>query len=103
LKDTINTPSKRKYMSHIPSDELVSAPKLLSGPAFRLLMYYYSKGSTWSWDDDNMARELETNVREIKRSRKELVDKEFLLIVKGTITNVFIGRQSVQEWLGVDA
>ena len=90
-------------MSHIPSEELIAAPKLLSAPAFRLLMYYYSKGRYWSWDDHNMAIELDTNIREIKRSRKELIDNQFLLIVPGKITNVFIGKQAVLDWLGLDS
>ena len=86
-------------MAHIPSDELIIAPKQLSSPAFRLLMYYYSKGSTWSWNDDNIAIELETNIRGIRRSRKELIDKKYLLIIKGTVTIVFVGKQAVLDWL----
>jgi len=85
-------------MSNIPSDELITAQHDLSAKAFGLLMYYYSKGDKWEWRDSVMAQDLSMTQRKIKEYRKELIDKEYLYVVKGEITNVFIGRQAVMDW-----
>ena len=99
MKATINTKSKEKYMAHIPSSELITAAKDLTPKAYQLLMYYYSKGDRWEWDDKFMSDELGLSVRRIKELRQELIKKDYLLILKGPIvTNVFIGRKAVMEF-----
>ena len=85
-------------MSQIPSDELATAHKDLSPKAYVLLMYYYSKGTTWEWIDKNMAKDLSMSTRTLKLYRNELITKDYLFIVKGEINNVFIGRQAVMDW-----
>jgi hypothetical protein len=85
-------------MAHIPSDELVTAAKDLSHKAYVLLMYYYSKGETWEWSDDEMSKNLGMNIRKIKEYRSELIKKDYLMIIKGGITNVFIGREAVMKF-----
>ena len=98
MKATINTKSKGKFMARIPSDELITAGKDLSPKAYQLLMYYYSKGDRWDWDDKQMAKEMETSIRRIREVRSELEHKDYLLIIKGSITNVFIGREAVMDF-----
>jgi len=98
MKNTINTKSRRKYMAQIPSDELVLAQRDLSAKAFGLLMYYYSKGSNWEWIDDVISKDLDMTVRKVKEYRRELINKNYLLVFSGPISNVFIGRQAVMDF-----
>ena len=85
-------------MAHIPSDELVTAQHDLSNGAYKLLMYYYSKGDKWSWIDKVMMEDLGISKRMLNEYRNELIRMEYILIVKGGITNCFIGRQAVMDW-----
>jgi len=85
-------------MTQIPSDELVTAGHDLSNGAYKLLMYYYSKGDKWEWRDDVMTKDLGISIRMLKDYRNELIRMEYLYIVKGTINNYFIGRQAVMDW-----
>jgi len=103
---TLNT-AERAYilenygakMATMPSDEVITAMKDLSNNGYKLLTYYYSKGDTWDWDSKHMCQELDVSSRTLVETTKELVDKEYLLIFKGTksnpMTNVFIGRDAV--------
>ncbi len=100
MKTTINTKSRRTYMTQIPSDELVTAQHDLTAKAFGLLMYYYSKGNNWDWRDDIISTDMNMTERKVKEYRKELVDKDYLLVVKGRINNIFIGRQAVMDFKG---
>lgn len=87
-------------MASIPSDEIVTASKDLSSKAYVLLMYYYSKGDNWSWIDENISNDLGITTRKVKEYRRELVEKDYLLVFKGTITNVLIGREAVMKFKG---
>jgi len=90
-------------MAYIPADELITAQHDLSNGAYKLLMYYYSKGDKWEWKDKEMSEELGISPRSLKDFRNELVSMEYLYIVKGPITHVFIGRQAVTGWKAPEA
>ena len=98
MKKTINTKSQSKYMAKMPVDEIIDSQKVLSGKAYVLLTYYYSKGNYWNWRDDLIAKELEWTERQVKDYRAELIKKEFLLIFKADIINVFIGSDAVMDF-----
>lgn len=85
-------------MAYIPADELVTAQLDLSNNAYKLLMYYYSKGDRWEWKDNEISEALKMSVRKVREYRSELVRMEYLHVVKGPITHVFIGRQAVMDW-----
>ena len=85
-------------MAQIPSDELVTAQHDLSNGAYKLLMYYYSKGDRWTWEEESMCKDLSISIRMLREYRNELIKMEYLYIAKGEITNVFIGRESVMKW-----
>ena len=85
-------------MAQIPSDELVTAQKDLSNGAYKLLMYYYSKGNNWSWVDNVMSKDMDISLRMLKEYRGELIRLDYLMIIKGPISNVFIGRQAVMDF-----
>ena len=89
-------------MARVPAHELVTAQKDLSAKAFGLLMYYYSKGDYWDWNDDVIAAELGMTDRKVREYRAELVKKDYLLILKGAVTNVFIGRTAVMNFKSPD-
>ena len=98
MKHTMNTKSKDKHMARIPSAELVTAQHDLSNGAYKLLMYYYSKGDTWDWREDIMCTDLSISSRMLREYKSELTKKDYLYIVKGGIDNYFIGRQAVMDW-----
>ena len=85
-------------MAQIPADELITATRDLTAKAYQLLMYYYSKGERWNWEDKQIASELGMSIRKVQEYRRELISKDYLYIVKGKINNVFIGRQAVMDF-----
>lgn len=96
--------SQAAYRCRIPTHEALTAMKDLSTGAFKLLIYYYSKSTGWNFDDKEIAEALEVTEKRVKELRKELVDKDYLLIEKGGhIDNYFIGRQAVMAWKNPDA
>lgn len=98
FKKTLIEHSRRQYMTSIPQEELLTSMKDLTPKAYQLLMYYYSKQSGWEFDDSEMSSVLGISERMVKEYRNELIHKEYLYIVKGTITNIFVGRKSVSEF-----
>ena len=91
--------SETKYMARIPQTELTSAMTELSIGAYKLLMYYYSKRDGWVFNDDNIAATIDTSVRQLKKFRKELIDKKYLLIQKGQVDVYFIGKLAVDKFI----
>ncbi len=83
----------------IPQTELTSAMTDLSTGAYLLLMYYYSKRDGWTFVDDNIARTINTSVRQVKKFRKELIDKQYLLIQRGQVDVYFIGQIAVDRFI----
>ena len=91
--------SNEAYRCRIPTTEALTAMKDLTSGAFKLLIYYYSKSTGWEFKDDEMADALDVSEKRLKELKKELVDKEYLLILKGVdIDNYFIGRKAVAGW-----
>lgn len=91
--------STAAYTCRAPTNEVLDAMKKLSSGAFKLLMYYYSKSTGWDFDDVEIAEVLGVQVSRVVVLRKELVDKEYLLIEKGSnINNYFVGRKAVMDW-----
>ena len=86
-------------MARIPQKELTVAMTDLSGGAYRLLMYYYSKRDGWVFNDENIALTIDTSVRQVKKFRKELIDKEYLLIQIGEVNVYFIGKLAVDKFI----
>ena len=86
-------------MAKIPQTELTTAMTELSIGAYKLLMYYYSKRDGWIFNDDNIAVTIDTSVRQLKKFRKELIDKKYLLIQKGQVDVYFIGKLAVDKFM----
>lgn len=94
----------RQRETVLPVIETLAAIKDLTGEAFKLLILYYSKTTGDVIDDKEIAEALEVTEKRVKELRKELVDKDYLLIEKGGhIDNYFIGRQAVMAWKNPDA
>jgi len=98
MKTTLLEKSRRTYMSSIPADELLSAMKDLTPKAYQLLMYHYSKNSGWNFNDLEIAESLGISERMVKQYRRELIEKDYLMIIKGKVDLYFIGRQSVLDF-----
>ena len=98
----ILTKSKGKYMAQIPQAEITKGLQELSQGAFRLLTYYYSRRDGWVFDDENIAKALGTSVRMIRKYRKELIGKTYLLIQRGEVDVYFIGQTAVKRFLTPD-
>jgi len=85
-------------MARIPQKELKDAMGELSANAYKLLMYYYSCRDGWIFIDKNIAKTINTSERQVKKFRKELVDKKYLLLLKGTVDVYFIGKLAVEKF-----
>ena len=91
--------SQDSYRCKAPTYEVLESMKELSDTAFKLLMYYYSKSTGWKFDDVDIAKTLGVTTRTVANARKELVDKDYLLIEKGkNIDTYFVGKRAVMEW-----
>jgi helix-turn-helix protein len=98
-KRTIVMHSRDAYVCRIPTEEALTAMKELTDTAYKLLIYYYSKSTGWNFSDLEIGRVLGVTERTVQTARKELVDKEYLLVEKGkNIDNYFIGKRAVFEW-----
>lgn len=91
--------TETKYMARIPQREIVSAMSDLSSNSYKLLMYYYSRRDGWEFVEENMASVIGTSVRQLKKARKELIDKGYLLIQKGSVDVYFVGQGAVTKFL----
>ena len=91
-----------QYTCRIPTDEAITAMKDLSSGAYKLLIYYYSKSTGWSFNDQDIADTLGVSIRRLKELHKELKDKGYLLILKGEVNNYFVGRKAVLQWTDPD-
>ena len=98
FKTTLLKHSRGQYMTTVPQNEIITAIKDLTPKAYQMLMYYYSKADGWNFSDTEMADTLDTTERMIKAYRKELVDKEYLWIIPGTLTVYFVGRKAVYDF-----
>ena len=88
-----------KYMARIPQKELTEAMKELSNGAYKLLMYYYSRRDGWKFVDNNIATTIGTSERQLRKFRKELITKQYLLIQRGQVDVYFIGRLAVNQFI----
>ncbi len=82
----------------IPQTEIVEAMKDLSNGAYKLLMYYYSRRDGWRFIDANIAIAIDSSERQVKKFRKELIDKQYLLVQKGQVDVYFIGKLAVDKF-----
>ena len=102
-KRSIVMHSQHPYRCRIPTNEAIDAMKDLSSGAFKLLIYYYSKSTGWNFNDEEIASTLGISVRRLGELKKELTDKDYLLVENGrNIDNYFIGRQAVRQWKDPD-
>jgi len=85
-------------MTKIPQDEALTAMKDLTPKAYQLLIYYYSKVDGWRFEDKEIAETLGTTERMIKKYRKELIDLDYLWIMRGDLTVYFVGRKAVYDF-----
>lgn len=91
--------SQDAYKCKAPTYEVLESMKELSSNAFKLLMYYYSKSTGWKFTDAEIANTLDVTVKTVGILRKELVDKEYLYILKNKNTDTyFVGKRAVREW-----
>lgn len=88
-----------KVMASIPQVELIEAMSELSTGAYKLLMYYYSRNDGWVFVDDNIAKAINSSARQVKKFRKELTDKGYLLVQKGQVDVYFIGKLAVRRFI----
>lgn len=95
--------SNGPYRCRIPTHEAIDAMKDLTSGAFKLLIYYYSKSTGWEFIDEEIAKALGVTGKRLKELKRELVNKDYLLVAKGAdIDNYFIGRQAVRAWKDPD-
>ena len=94
--------SRETHNASIPTDEIITAMTDLSAGAFKLLMYYYSRRTGWNFSETEICKAIGVTDRRLKELRKELVEKKYLLVLKGSIDNYFVGRKAVQEWENPD-
>ena len=86
------------YNAVIPANEILTAIQDLSSNAFKLLTYYYTRNNGWEFKDSETAKSLGVNTRTLASLRNELINKDYLLIVKGKIDNYFVGRKQVMDF-----
>jgi len=80
-------------MVKIPQKEIIEAMTELSNGAYKLLLYYYSRRDGWTFNDKHIAKYTGTSERQIKKFRKELIDKKYLSIQFGGVVIYFIGKE----------
>jgi len=90
--------SQDPYKCKIPTYEALDAMGDLSAGAFKLLIYYYSKSTGWTFDDKDIANTLRVTTDTLRKLRAELLKKEYLLINKGVTDVYFVGKRAVREW-----
>ena len=90
IKRAIIMHSKSQHKSQMPTDEVEYALRDLTANAYRLLTYYYSKSTGWTFHDDKIANVLGVTLRTYKDLRKELTDKGYLLIINNKPPMYFI-------------
>lgn len=93
---------KRESRMQIPISELGYANDELTFNAHKLFLYYYSKDYGWYFTDPTIEKVLNFSLRTLQNARKELIDKNFLLIINGKVVNYFIGKAAVLEQLNYD-
>jgi phage pi2 protein 07 len=85
-------------MTKIPQIEISLMLKKLSNGARDLLLYYYSRNDNWKFNNKNIAEFINTSERQVKKFRRELINKNFLLIQKGKIDVYIIGTLAVEKY-----
>lgn len=98
VKRTIIMHSKSQHKSQMPTEEVEYAIRDLSNTEYKLLTYYYSKNTGWTFHDDRIAELLSITLRRMREVRNSLVSKGYLLIVAGPVPLYFIGRKAVSDW-----
>ena len=102
-KRTLTMHSKEHFNTMIPTSEIINAMKDLSTGAYKLLMYYYARKAGWAYDEGEMASTIGVTVRRVQALKRELTEKKYLLVLKGTaVDNVFVGRKAVSDWENPD-
>lgn len=95
VKKTVVDPAS---MTRIPNSDLAAGYLELSDTAFKLLIYFYSKGDGWVFDIAVMERIFDLTNRTVKERIKELKDKGFLLHSKGDIDVYIVGKKLVGDY-----
>jgi hypothetical protein len=85
-------------MTRIPNSDLAAGYLELGPNAFKLMMYFYSKGDGWVFDIAHMEKVFNLSNRSVKEKIKELEDRGFLLHFKGDIDVYIVGKKLVQEY-----
>ena len=92
----------KKYVDmlnvEIPQAEILAMMSDLTSGAKDLLLYYYSRNDGWRFDDENIAKFIKSSERQVKKFRRELIAKQYLLIQKGEVDVYFIGRLAVEKF-----
>ena len=86
------------YMAKIPQKEIKESMTELSIGAYKLLMYYYGTSDGWRFHEGKIADTIGTSERQLKKFRKELIEKEYLMIQRGQTDVYFIGKQAVEQF-----
>jgi len=88
--------SRTQFNLVMPEQESEDALKELTGNGFKLLCYYYSRKDGWFFNDEETADAIGIKTRTLQdTTRKELVNKKFLKIIKGQRDIYLIGRKEV--------
>ena len=105
-----NTPKKgsivkksyeQNNMTYIHNLDLEYAYSELKTNAFKLLVYFYSKGDGWVFNKEVIARLLDIEIRTVQDRIKELESKGYLLQQrgkKGEISVYLVGKKLVGEY-----
>jgi len=89
-----------KYRMAIGVPEVLQAMEELTTNAFKLLIYFYTKDTGWTYNEEHVATSIGVNVRSVRRLKKELIDKEYLLIFEGERDVYVLGLEQVNKQKG---
>lgn len=91
--------SSASFTCKAPTYEVLEAMKELNETEFKLLMYYYSKSSGWSFNDADIANTIGVKERAVVNAKRVLIDKNYLLIIKNKVMDTyFVGKKAVLSW-----
>jgi len=88
--------SRTQFNLIMPEQESEDALKELTGNGFKLLCYYYCKKDGWFFNDEETAKAIGIKTRTLTdTTKKELVNKKYLKIIKGQRDIYLVGRKEV--------
>ena len=98
-KDSIIIKDIESDRYNIPPNQIKLAMDL-SSPAFKLLIYMFSKAGSWEFREDIMISECKLTKRSYADARRELIQNQWLIEDRsGNIVTYIIGRDKVEAYI----